>query len=155
MEELRATQASELNSRQFVQGVSPLSERKLSRCNRGQGKGEPPWLLSGGVCKSSQFLSALFLAFEAQSLRSASQWRRPHALGMRRHPLVASESQNMMPGASCLGFGVLGTGDRDKGQQVSMDLKSKQCPVEEFSTGYSCCLLPTFPALYYPKETSS
>lgn len=36
-----------------------------------------------------------------------------------------------------------------------MDLKSKQCPVGEFSTSYSCCLLPTSPALYYPKETSS
>lgn len=35
-----------------------------------------------------------------------------------------------------------------------MDLKSKQCPVGEFSTSYSCCLLPTSPALY-PKETSS
>lgn len=36
-----------------------------------------------------------------------------------------------------------------------MDLKSKQCPVGEFSTSHSCCLLPTSPALYYPKETSS
>lgn len=36
-----------------------------------------------------------------------------------------------------------------------MDLKSKQCPVGEFSTSYSCCLLPSSPALYYPKETSS
>lgn len=36
-----------------------------------------------------------------------------------------------------------------------MDLKSKQCPVGEFSTSYSCCLLPTSPALYYPKETNS
>lgn len=74
-------------------------------------------------------------------------------LGTRLHPPVASESQNMMPGASCLGSGVWE--DRDEGHQVSMDLKSKQCPMGEFSTSYSCCLLPTSPALYDPKETSS
>lgn len=36
-----------------------------------------------------------------------------------------------------------------------MDLKSKHCPVGEFSTSSSGRLLPTSPALYYPKETSS
>lgn len=49
-----------------------------------------------------------------------------------------------------------GIGDRDKGQQISMDLKSKQCPVGEFSTGFlPPPALPTSLALYYPKETSS
>lgn len=77
---------------------------------------------------------------------------RQHVLGMRLHPPVASESQDMMPEASRLGF--FWGGGRDKGQQVSMDLKSKLCPMGEFSTSYPRRLLLTSAALYYPKETS-
>lgn len=45
--------------------------------------------------------------------------------------------------------------DKDIGQQVFVDLKSKQCPVGEFSTSYPCRRAGSQPPQPCTKETSS
>ena len=121
----------------------------------------PPFWRSA---KLSSFLGASFLAFKFQPLRPAPPWgpSEQSILGKRRDPTVGSRSRDSLQKAGGLWISAFTSpaggarwswGGR-LGQQVTVDLKSKQRPVRESSApaNPAVCSRPPL-ALYRLKET--
>lgn len=112
------------------------------------------------MCKSPQFLGgggALLLAFEAQSLRSAPQWRPTASTSWERDSIHLSPLRVRTPHARCILPGAWGVCGGAQGTQRAAGFRGFE--IQAMSRGrvqHQLVLpLPTFPALYRPKETSS